>query len=60
MFQRAERMGQEWGRGPVGGCVAGPGEGNGSLDLLVHLWKNPKDIHKGKGWDLGMARYGGL
>lgn len=48
---RAEWMGQEW----VRGCVAGPGEANGSLDLLVQQWKNLRDIHKGKEWDLVMV-----
>lgn len=44
-------MGQEW----VRGCVAGPGEANGSLDLWVQPWKNLRDIHKGKEWDWVMV-----
>lgn len=37
-------MGQDWVRGPVGSCAPGPDETNGSLDLLVHQWKNSRDI----------------
>lgn len=31
----------------MGNCAPGPGATNGSLDLLVHLWKNSRDIYEG-------------